>query len=509
MKTRFTSLTCAILLCAWTSAFAADINVPGDQATIAAAVGVANPGDTIWVAAGTYAGATVNKAGLTINGPNYEINPNTGVRVAEAQLTSALAVQADGVTIQGFLWDGVSGISTNANATNFTLARNIIRNTTSTGLSFTPFSNTVITENLVENVIGVNNSGMNINANSDATDGIKITYNVIRNTNYAGLQFSRGKNWFIAGNTISNTPRQGINCGSGVYVGDTWILGNTINNASFNNEENRGGIRLYAISWSKAPADGHCWIMYNTVISSSNGIRVRACEDTSSPDSCQLDPTRFTIQYNNFLDNERFGFSHPGGTPAYPLPAGDIDLSDNYFADNTNGEAEGPTENPGGFLAQPQPLDSDGDGLPDWEEIYVYNTDPANPDSDGDGVDDGIEVALETDPNDNGDTPDPGDVPSKTADTDGDGFADAYEVSVGSDPNNAASRPTLADVNGNGAVDNVDAVIVYNISLGNLAIQNFEFTRMDVNLDGVVNNQDAVIIFNYFLGNIPMLPVYP
>jgi hypothetical protein len=52
-------------------------------------------------------------------------------------------------------------------------------------------------------------------------------------------------------------------------------------------------------------------------------------------------------------------------------------------------------------------------------------------------------------------------------------------------------------------------VIVYNISLGNLAIQNFEFTRMDVNLDGVVNNQDAVIIFNYFLGNIPMLPVYP
>ena len=37
--------------------------------------------------------------------------------------------------------------------------------------------------------------------------------------------------------------------------------------------------------------------------------------------------------------------------------------------------------------------DSDGDGLNDYEEIYVYHTDPYNPDTDGDGYLDGDEVA--------------------------------------------------------------------------------------------------------------------
>ena len=38
-----------------------------------------------------------------------------------------------------------------------------------------------------------------------------------------------------------------------------------------------------------------------------------------------------------------------------------------------------------------QDVDTDHDGLPDWEEA-VYGTDPNNPDTDGDGVSDGEEV---------------------------------------------------------------------------------------------------------------------
>lgn len=41
--------------------------------------------------------------------------------------------------------------------------------------------------------------------------------------------------------------------------------------------------------------------------------------------------------------------------------------------------------------------DSDGDGLPDWEE-RLYGTDPFNPDTDGDGTPDGKEVAEGRDP---------------------------------------------------------------------------------------------------------------
>ncbi len=44
------------------------------------------------------------------------------------------------------------------------------------------------------------------------------------------------------------------------------------------------------------------------------------------------------------------------------------------------------------------PLDSDNDGLTDYDEVYVYGTDPYNPDSDGDGYSDGIEVYYGSDP---------------------------------------------------------------------------------------------------------------
>lgn len=42
-------------------------------------------------------------------------------------------------------------------------------------------------------------------------------------------------------------------------------------------------------------------------------------------------------------------------------------------------------------------VDSDNDGLPDWQE-KIYNTDPKNPDTDGDGYLDGEEVASGYDP---------------------------------------------------------------------------------------------------------------
>lgn len=48
-------------------------------------------------------------------------------------------------------------------------------------------------------------------------------------------------------------------------------------------------------------------------------------------------------------------------------------------------------------------MDSDNDGLSDYDEIYIYHTDPHNPDSDGDGYSDGHEVQHGYDPNKNGD----------------------------------------------------------------------------------------------------------
>ena len=68
--------------------------------------------------------------------------------------------------------------------------------------------------------------------------------------------------------------------------------------------------------------------------------------------------------------------------------------------------------------------DTDGDGLPDGEEVNVQGTDPLNPDTDGDGLSDGEEVNVQgTDP--------------LNPDTDGDGLSDGEEVNVqGTDPLN-------------------------------------------------------------------------
>lgn len=58
--------------------------------------------------------------------------------------------------------------------------------------------------------------------------------------------------------------------------------------------------------------------------------------------------------------------------------------------------------------------DTDNDGLTDYEEIFVYGTDPLNPDTDGDGINDGDEIKLGLDP--------------LSADSDKDGVPDNEEI---------------------------------------------------------------------------------
>jgi len=106
--------------------------------------------------------------------------------------------------------------------------------------------------------------------------------------------------------------------------------------------------------------------------------------------------------------------------------------------------------------------DTDGDGLTDGEEVLDHNTDPLDVDTDGGGALDGSEIADGTDPLDPDD-----DVPSP--DTDGDGLSDDTEALLGTDPNNEDTDgdgltdgeevleydtdPTLEDSDGGGVLD--------------------------------------------------------
>ncbi len=67
-------------------------------------------------------------------------------------------------------------------------------------------------------------------------------------------------------------------------------------------------------------------------------------------------------------------------------------------------------------------VDSDEDGLSDWDEVNVYGTNPHRKDTDGDGLDDSKEVKIGADP--------------LKEDTDGDGIPDGEEIRIGTDPLN-------------------------------------------------------------------------
>jgi hypothetical protein len=66
-------------------------------------------------------------------------------------------------------------------------------------------------------------------------------------------------------------------------------------------------------------------------------------------------------------------------------------------------------------------IDTDGDGLTDYEELHIYNTDPEDEDTDDDGLNDGDEVNI------HGTNP-------RNADSDDDELPDGDEVSIGTDP---------------------------------------------------------------------------
>ena len=71
-----------------------------EYTTLEAAMAVAGNGDTIVLDAGTYTGATISKS-VIIKGPNFNVNPNTQERAAEAWFTGDIVVAASNVTING------------------------------------------------------------------------------------------------------------------------------------------------------------------------------------------------------------------------------------------------------------------------------------------------------------------------------------------------------------------------------------------------------------------------
>lgn len=132
----------------------------GPKLTINGALAVAAPGNQIILAAGTYAGFTVNLVGIRLAGPNAAISPNdpgdittlNPARVAEAVINGAIVVNATTVSISGITLTGAANITVTATANGadgLTLTKNIFTGITTGSLltTTTAQANFAITDN--------------------------------------------------------------------------------------------------------------------------------------------------------------------------------------------------------------------------------------------------------------------------------------------------------------------------------------------------------------------------
>ena len=81
-----------------------------------------------------------------------------------------------------------------------------------------------------------------------------------------------------------------------------------------------------------------------------------------------------------------------------------------------------------------QETDADDDGLKDYEELIIYNTNWQEADTDQDGMPDGWEVTYGLNPL----------VDDASQDSDGDGFSNLMEYLRGTDPSDPNSHPSMA-----------------------------------------------------------------
>lgn len=101
------------------------------------------------------------------------------------------------------------------------------------------------------------------------------------------------------------------------------------------------------------------------------------------------------------------------------------------------------------YVAGNMDVDSDGDGIPDAREKYIFKTNPDLADTDGDGVNDGAEIASGTNP--------------LQADSDGDGLHDGIEDALAASVQTNGSGGVLIVVPGTGWYHaiNPDQELVY------------------------------------------------
>jgi outer membrane protein OmpA-like peptidoglycan-associated protein len=166
-----------------------------------------------------------------------------------------------------------------------------------------------------------------------------------------------------------------------------------------------------------------------------------------------LAPSERTLEYLQSLDDETLKTldTDEDGVNDYD----ELNVHEtNPLSADTDGDGLTDGEEINEYETDPLNADTDGDGLSDGDEVNSYNTDPLNTDSDEDGLSDGDEVnEYRTDPT-NADSDGDGindyeeimthETDPNNADSDGDGFTDMQELDMGTNPTDGSDPVYLS-----------------------------------------------------------------
>jgi hypothetical protein len=138
-------------------------------------------------------------------------------------------------------------------------------------------------------------------------------------------------------------------------------------------------------------------------------------------------------------------------------------------------------------------LDTDQDGISDYDEVTIYHTNPNYYDTDGDGWDDGAEIEYLYSPlHANG-------RKMVDVDSDGDGLNDKWELAIGTDI-------LTADTDGDGYSDNEELIHNYNPRVAGGARAN-KFIKVDITEQNLAYYFDGKLLDSFPIsGGVASMP---
>ncbi|MDL2292872.1 InlB B-repeat-containing protein [Acholeplasma sp. OttesenSCG-928-E16] len=242
---------------------------------------------SIHLDAGIYEGASINKSGVSLYGPNKDIYPTATNRVAEAVLTGDLNLLANGITINGIQLSGLGRIIggpagveditiTNVHSYTSTINPTSAASTTAPIYFYSAVAGVEYKNIVLSNLVYGNSKGRPMIFYGAQINGLSITNSIFvgSKTNYNdGIKIDNTANWGIKGNvTITGNHFEGFDqytiwfrqFSEGNYV----IENNTFKNCG-NTAANHAAANFIAyVGGTEAESKVDISFQYNSVTSS-------------------------------------------------------------------------------------------------------------------------------------------------------------------------------------------------------------------------------------------------